>query len=64
MCMGFAREIKAWVCMTEQNERDAMLQAWAETFAAADDTPPLTPAAAAGKPEPSPATEHQLPAAA
>ncbi len=33
MCMGFAKDIKDWVCMTEQNERDAMLQAWADTFA-------------------------------
>ncbi len=37
MCMGFAKDIKAWVCVTEQNERDAMMQAWAETFADQDD---------------------------
>lgn len=39
MCMGFAKDIKAWVCMTKQNERDAMMQAWAETFADQDDLP-------------------------
>lgn len=42
MCMGFAKDIKAWVCMTEQNERDAMMQAWAETFADQDDLPLLS----------------------
>ena len=33
MCMGFAKDIKAWVCLAEQNQRDGMLQAWAESMA-------------------------------
>ena len=36
MCMGFAKDIKAWVCLTEQNQRDGMLQAWAESMAGMD----------------------------
>lgn len=41
MCMGFAKDIKAWVCLTEQNQRDGMLQAWAEGMAGVD-SPALT----------------------
>lgn len=50
MCMGFAKEIKAWVCVTEQNQRDGMLQAWADSMAGMDNQamvfPGNTPAVA------------------
>lgn len=32
MCMGYAKEIKAWVCQTEQNQRDEAMVAWGEAF--------------------------------
>lgn len=52
MCMGFAKDIKAWVCMTEHKERDAMMQAWAETFADQDDLPLLLSQGERARPQP------------
>ena len=43
MCMGFAKDIKAWVCLTEQNQRDGMLQAWADSMAGMDNQVMVSP---------------------
>lgn len=32
MCTGYAKEIKAWVCQTEQNQREVVMQVWGEAF--------------------------------
>lgn len=32
MCMGYAKEIKAWVCQTEQNQREEAMLVWGEAF--------------------------------
>lgn len=38
MCMGYAKEIKAWVCQSEQNQREEAMLVWGEAFA--QDTAP------------------------
>jgi len=38
MCTGYAKEIKAWVCQTELNQREEAMLVWGAAFA--QDTEP------------------------
>ena len=38
MCMGYAKEISAWVCDDARNQREVMLCEWGQAFDEADDT--------------------------
>lgn len=32
MCMGYAKEISAWVCDEARNQREVMMGAWGQAF--------------------------------
>lgn len=34
MCMGYAKEIRAWVCEDAGSERESMMAAWGRAFEA------------------------------
>lgn len=37
MCMGYARETRAWFCSDLQNQRDDMMHAWSMAFEQSSD---------------------------
>lgn len=39
MCIGYAREIRAWLCDDMQNQRDEMMHAWSTAFEQSSDAP-------------------------
>lgn len=44
MCMGYAKEIRAWVCEEAGSQRENMMNAWGQAFEDldADPTPPAS----------------------
>jgi len=46
MCMGYANEIKAWVCDEARTQREAMMDAWGSAFEAMADELKARPDAA------------------
>lgn len=37
MCMGYAKEINAWVCDQTRSRREIMMDAWSRAFVESDD---------------------------
>jgi len=37
MCIGYAKEISAWVCDEARSQREVMMDAWSRAFEDADD---------------------------
>lgn len=55
MCMGYAKEIRAWVCEEAGSQRESMMAAWGrafeESFDASDPPAPFPPVSSAVMPE-------------
>lgn len=55
MCMGYAKEIRAWVCEEAGSQRESMMAAWGcafeESFDASDPPAPFPTGSVAVRPE-------------
>lgn len=42
MCMGYAKEIRAWVCDEAGSQREVMMDAWSRAFEDSEDATELS----------------------